>query len=301
MMNCLLCKSTEITEIWSITTVRLIMEWRKSYRVDVSDQLRGVDEIRLYSCSICHLKFYSPSTLVGSGEFYEKLSKFNWYYFEEKWEFEQALYDLRGIDQVLEIGSGSGSFLKKAKAENFDIQGLEINENAVIDAASKGVRVKVGSIFDHEIGPQVSYGAICSFQVLEHLSNPLEFLVRSCDLLGKGGLLILSVPNEDSFIQYEHSLLNSPPHHITRWSVDSMKYIQKILPLKITSIKYEPLALYHVDYFVGNYLSKLSQLTRLPFIRKNLFRKTISWLLMTSRIYKFFTGHTLYVCFEKID
>jgi SAM-dependent methyltransferase len=144
------------------------------------------------------------------------------------------------------------------------------------------------------------FDAVCSFQVLEHLSDPLSFLKDAINLIKPGGKLIISVPNQDSFIRFDsQDLLNMPPHHMARWSPFTFKWLERILPLELETINFEPLAVYHVDWYILVQCSRFSKYS----IRGLLFRIARKYMstslknLVFSR--KFITGHTLYVVFKK--
>ncbi|MGV2387332.1 MAG UNVERIFIED_CONTAM: hypothetical protein LVR29_00250 [Microcystis novacekii LVE1205-3] len=51
--------------------------------------------------------------ITGSENFYEKLQVFDWYYLEEKNEYDYASQFIKPSDSVLEIGCGKGSFCSK--------------------------------------------------------------------------------------------------------------------------------------------------------------------------------------------
>jgi 2-polyprenyl-3-methyl-5-hydroxy-6-metoxy-1,4-benzoquinol methylase len=95
-----------------------------------------------------------------------------------------------------------------------------------------------------------TYSAVCSFQVLEHLTKPAEFVKAACDLLPAGGKLILGLPNADSSLGRQFNLLDMPTHQVTRWTIGVLSRLPRWFPLKLVRIVTEPLADYHVDGYV---------------------------------------------------
>jgi 2-polyprenyl-3-methyl-5-hydroxy-6-metoxy-1,4-benzoquinol methylase len=282
---------------------QLIQDWKKGFGIDISEELKGYEEIKLYQCNQSKLRFFVPIHTAGSDQLYEQLEKYDWYYMPRKWEHDVAVKDLQGCQRVLEVGCGRGAFVERlCKEEKIDAQGIELNSNAVNLAKAKGINVY--SIDLHELAKKKEkYDAVCSFQVLEHISDPLGFIEGQLKLIKPGGKLIIGVPNADSFMKYcKKNLLDQPPHHVTRWYQETFIFLESILPIRVQHFKTEPLADYHVSWYTSTQLSRLPQ--------NNLFKVSTSRLLKylinpTLRNLDFIRnslkGMTLYVCYEKIE
>jgi SAM-dependent methyltransferase len=151
-----------------------------------------------------------------------------------------------------------------------------------------------------ELGEQTEerFDAICSFQVLEHVPDPLEFLEGMIGMLRPGGRLLLSVPNAGVMKKIDprnQELLNLPPHHMGHWSEQCFRSLEKILPLNVRSIHREPLAACHVSWIMNGYLRNFffpdgGKLPRLFFNRYTMFPFET---LMKAGLRHFFYGHTL--------
>ncbi|MCL0067940.1 methyltransferase domain-containing protein [Peptococcaceae bacterium] len=102
------------------------------------------------------------------------------------------------------------------------------------------------------------FDVVCSFQVLEHVSNPKSFIEASLKVLRKRGKMIIAVPNEDSFIKYSvNTVLNMPPHHVTRWKKDVFKFISQKYNLELMDIVCEKVQPYHKQWFISIFISHL--------------------------------------------
>ncbi|WP_348251236.1 class I SAM-dependent methyltransferase [Leptolyngbya subtilissima] len=203
--------------------------------------------------------------IFGSAQLYENLMKFEWYYMAEKWEYQVALQDLQENSRILEIGCGHGHFVRQVKNMGFQIEGIDYNEKAVLDAQISGLNIHQSSIADILAKGKFQYDCLCAFQVLEHLPNPLKFLTDCIDLLKSNGLLLLSVPNAKSFLKYQYNLLDMPPHHMAQWSVKTFRALEKLLPLRLEATRFEPLADYHIAGYVQAKENEFkSVLSRLP-------------------------------------
>jgi hypothetical protein len=41
-----------------------------------------------------------------------------------------------------------------------------------------------------------------------------------------------------------------PPHHVGLWGSVSLRYLEKVFPIKLLEMHYEPLQEYHVDSYI---------------------------------------------------
>jgi 2-polyprenyl-3-methyl-5-hydroxy-6-metoxy-1,4-benzoquinol methylase len=101
--------------------------------------------------------------------------------------------------------------------------GIELNTSAAQVAHTAGLDVSTEMIGVHVMKCEGGYDAVCSFQVLEHVSNVNAFVSDVVRALKIGGTLILGVPNNDAFLRLEKCpVLNAPPHHMGLWTKASL-------------------------------------------------------------------------------
>ena len=277
--------------------------WRKSMGIDVGDIFRSIECISYCECTETGFRYYQPSLAAGGGELYEQLEKYDWYYMPNKWEFGKALNLLAYESKILEVGVGEGHFLSAARLAGHDVQGVELNPLGADRARSKGFVIHEEMLDRIHLDPNDKFDSICSFQVLEHVAQPLEFLRGMLKLLKPNGKLILSVPNaavQKRIDPLNLGLLNQPPHHMGHWDESVFRSLEKFLPVKLTSVHIEPLASYHVAWMVSGYLrGKFSFLG--SFCSRLLFNRITTLpvqLILLSGLRKFLPGHTLLVEFE---
>lgn len=239
----------------------LIENYKKQLNIDVRKYFKDLKTVQIYKCLDTGFRFYYPLTTDGDGEFYESLQKHLWYYVDWKWEHEIASKIIKSMDKVLEIGCARGGFLKKIQQTGIECIGLELNESAVEYGQSRGLEILSQSIQNHAKENPEKYDVVCSFQVLEHISEVKEFIQASIDTMKPSGKLIISVPNNDSLIfRCNHDLvINMPPHHMGLWDINSLIKIQQIFNLQIEAIHLEPLQAYHVKFSQSLVEKKLSQ------------------------------------------
>jgi SAM-dependent methyltransferase len=100
---------------------------------------------------------------------------------------------------LVEIGAGFGIFSRAARAAGFDVTAIEMDSRCCAylqDVVGvKAIRSDAPERALPDLGPT---GAIVLWHVLEHLRRPWDVLEQAGELLPRGGVLALAVPNPDS-------------------------------------------------------------------------------------------------------
>lgn len=115
-------------------------------------------------------------------------------------------------------------------------------------------------------------------------------------LTNSSKLLIIAVPSQDSFLQYAvNGILNMPPHHISRYSDKTLKFIAKEFNLTLLEIYHEPISPVHFDFYKATIWAKIFLKT--PLIDRGIARKFINKFGILGkrfiRIPKEARGHTV--------
>lgn len=229
-----------------------------SLSIDISNYFGSNKLLETYECLDTGYQFYIPQDISGDGKFYEHLQKFDWYYMPWKWEHAVTTKYLTNNYNLLEVGCAKGDFLASISTKVLNTTGLEFNIIAAQNGQQKGINILVESIEVHAIKNPSKYDIVCSFQVLEHIAQVRPFLQAQIDCLKSGGKLIVSVPNNDSFIRLDiEGCLNFPPHHMGRWNKKSLKNIANIFNLQLDKIYFEPLQTYHIGWYYNLHLNRI--------------------------------------------
>ncbi len=96
--------------------------------------------------------------------------------------------------RLLDVGSGMGLFLWKARKKGFEVNGLELSEFACNFMKKKGIEV-FNSTIDEYVLPQNHFDIISLREVVEHLTDPLASLKKIYASLKKGGMLFITTGN----------------------------------------------------------------------------------------------------------
>ena len=247
MTMCPLCRSRSLEKIDSLPARDLVLAYRQVFGVDVA-HFFNEPSLHFFRCSSCDLRFFDP-LVTGDSAFYERLSALDGYYMDKKPEFEFAKRSISPQDLVLEIGGGKGGFGNSLAAGNYT--GLEFNKEAIQVARTAGLKMLLETIENHAAGNREKYDVVCTFQVLEHVSNPRSFLDAAMSCLKPDGKLIVSVPSYDSFQRdVVNHLLNMPPHHVTIWSNRSLLNMATMVGARMEQIEQEKVASYHFAWFI---------------------------------------------------
>ncbi len=99
--------------------------------------------------------------------------------------------------KLLDIGCGSGAFIRRALRLGYEAEGLEFDAQAVAAAVGDGLPVREGSLPNTGL-PDSSYDAVTLSQVIEHLHDPIAALQEIHRLLKPGGWFWLATPNMDA-------------------------------------------------------------------------------------------------------
>jgi 2-polyprenyl-3-methyl-5-hydroxy-6-metoxy-1,4-benzoquinol methylase len=258
---CPICSATLKCENKEYSLQELLELWKPiQISENVASELsQQADSTQLFACPKCGLEVFLPQ-IIGTPEFYSELSRHGalHYYEEDKWEFGEALKDLNKEASVIEMGCGSGSFLRKIRPFVSEVCGIESNEDALLVARQAGLNV-IKSEDISKLKTRFDY-AFC-FHVLEHVPNPVGFLKGLSLLVKPGGSIGISVPNQDGPVKYINPCIqNMPPHHATRWRIKTFRFLAKKLNFKIKKIVCEPLTYsshyYYSTHWVDHLVSK---------------------------------------------
>lgn len=268
---CPLCGGSKVNLIAQIRTYDIVILYKKSFKFDISSEFESIEKINFYHCINCDLRFFNPM-VTGSESFYEKLQQLNWYYMDNKEEYNFAREFVKPDDIVLEVGCGKGAFAENISSKYY--VGLEFSKKAQKMAQKKGIDARIETIQNHAIKFNSKYDVVFSFQVLEHVAEINSFIKSCIDCLKPRGILIYAVPSADSFLSLEYyNILNAPPHHVSWWSDICLKKLAKLFDLTMVKIQHEKLADYHKRPYTNTLI--LESLTRSIGYKRKLFDNSI--------------------------
>jgi len=99
-----------------------------------------------------------------------------------------------GENRLLDVGCGSGQFLRLARERGWDVVGTEIAEAAAQAARAAELPVRLGSLTTATL-PESSFNVVTFWNVLDFIPNPVAEIRAAQRILAPGGLLVLRVSN----------------------------------------------------------------------------------------------------------
>jgi 2-polyprenyl-3-methyl-5-hydroxy-6-metoxy-1,4-benzoquinol methylase len=186
----------------------------------------GHEGIALMRCGSCGLVFHDAFTDEA-----ELREYYDGYYHGENLAFS-AITDrrfgelLRSFDAyrrsnyILDVGCGSGHFLKVAIEMGWHAHGTEIASSAFEQLSRLGINSFCGKLESANY-PDDFFDVVYCSEVIEHLLDPMMLLGEIARILRPGGLLYLTTPNFNSL---SRRLLGS------RWRVIAKEHICYFTP-----------------------------------------------------------------------
>lgn len=151
---------------------------------------------------------------------------------ERRAEFRRALDAIEkrvapaSPGRLLEIGSSAGLFLDEAQQRGWDAVGIEPSRWASERATALGVRVFNGGL-DEFVPTGGPFDVVASWDVWEHLEDPIRALERAFELLRPGGIFVFTTVNMGGlgakiFRGRWPWFMRMHLHYFTRKSLDEM-------------------------------------------------------------------------------
>jgi 2-polyprenyl-3-methyl-5-hydroxy-6-metoxy-1,4-benzoquinol methylase len=132
---------------------------------------------------------------------------------------------------ILDIGCGSGSFLKSVRSSAHEVLGIDPNPNNIEILREQGISGKVGYTNDFLNDIRGRFDIVTCFEVIEHLYEPWNVYTGAYEALVPGGVFVVTTPNafhvlrgiDFLFRQKHRDVLMDPsrcdqPEHVRLWS-----------------------------------------------------------------------------------
>ena len=144
-------------------------------------------------------------------------------------KFSNKLYEMR----ICDVGAGFGLFIEELKKINnfeLNIEAIEPSKDMAEICRGKGIVVKEAMLEDLA-GGTTKYDLLTTFELFEHLHDPLLFLNSCYDILNPGGYIYLTTLNSHGFdiqVLWEKSESIFPPHHLNFFNPISIDKIMRL-------------------------------------------------------------------------
>ena len=178
--------------------------------------------------------------------------------------------------RLLDVGSGTGAFLKSAKKRGWRVLGIESSRQVSAQARRLGIEVAEGFFNDETAAGLGRFDAVHLNNILECAPNPTNVAILARDVLDPGGILCINVPNDFSPFQIAASTIVgtgewwvAPPYHLNYFDFDSAAALLERLGLKVaehtTSFPMELFLMMGDDYTKDRALGRMCHAKRKRF------------------------------------
>jgi len=161
--------------------------------------------------------------------------------------------------KVLDVGCAVGEYLQYFSPDSL---GLDFSDNNLNKARDKGLRVEKADLNSTPILNE-KFDVVFISHVLEHVENPINLLRFGNNSLNKGGVIIVSLPNEQGVIHLRHPYFTNDGNHLYAFSENNIRELLHYTNFEIKDFFYEYntslTAILHLDSILNivDYLPKM--------------------------------------------
>jgi len=166
----------------------------------------------VYYCGACQHGFLVPDQVIDAKAYYAENYRqeyshnaeaaatnareiFEVYRHYQRDRLESILPYLSTATKLLEVGASSGQFLVNIKSRVAQVHAIELDKACCQFMQTElGIRADAEFLQDSVFANE-SYDVVCSFQVMEHVEEPVSFLRELRQSTKNGGTIFVEVPN----------------------------------------------------------------------------------------------------------
>lgn len=189
----------------------------------------SVDVYRCRGCGLIyvnHIHTYPEIKEHYSKEYFKPYLKTERIHFKKRFKRRiREIKKLKFAGELLDVGSGAGFFLNLASNEGYRVKGVELSKWACQYAKDNfSLDIFCGELKDAPF-KEASFDIITLWHILEHTTDPKEFLIQVNRLLRPGGILAIEVPNIGSNVAKvcgQNWELLAPREHLFYFNQDTL-------------------------------------------------------------------------------
>ena len=186
-----------------------------SLLIEAQDSIAGSEGLwfAVVQCDSCGMCYTNPRPDAATiGQFYppgytpheprpQRKSPSPWskLKFWNRPRLEKRAIPWHGQGRLLDFGCGNGAYLQMMQRRGWTVTGLDVSERMVEYIRNQlGLNAYVGTLPHLDLEPE-SFDVITMWHALEHIHEPFALLREARSLLVRGGKIVISVPNIDSW------------------------------------------------------------------------------------------------------
>ena len=172
------------------------------------------------NCEDCHHQFINGHF---TDEALEVIFSKTFEYLNVGYKIEQQrIISARMIEKIipfksygtwLDVGFGNGSLLFTADEYGYEPIGVDLREDVVAALKAEGIQAHCDLVQNIEF--QNSISVVSMMDVLEHIPYPKEVLMSMHSIMDEDGILLISMPNSESWVWKFWNKKNQVPYFNT--------------------------------------------------------------------------------------
>lgn len=207
LTNCISCNSIYLYPVFGFKSLHLV----KCYSCSLVFDKRApqYDELSKHYHNYPRLHDLPELTYKRYNELLDKFEKF------------------RVTNNLIDLGCSNGLFLDCAKKRGWNVFGTEFDPDCIKSNNEKGIKVFKSDNLPSELF-EIKFDIVTSFEVFEHINNPLNEMNLIKSLLRRGGVLYITTPNFNSisrFILGKKWNIIEYPEHLTYYTPRTLNRI----------------------------------------------------------------------------
>jgi SAM-dependent methyltransferase len=164
--------------------------------------------------------------------------------------YHAGIKDIPAGSRFLDYGCGGGHFVKAAQNLGYCAEGLEVDKESLEFLNKHSLKVNIGTFPSAQrVFAEYKFDVVKSMHVLEHVVSPFEVLGSICDVTESGGIIIISVPDQNSLPSWIKKKLQlfgikndewgfvQPPIHLHGFCAETFSTLGNIFNLDVISIR----------------------------------------------------------------
>lgn len=220
--SCRLCQSDAVAHHFTVKSQQLI-RCKRCGLVQVARQPSEEQLQAIYGETyFAHSKYADKDTLQAESD--------------RRMDLLRRCVPARAGKRILDAGCATGDFVEAAKGE-YEVYGIEYSEHAVRVAKERNPeladRLWVGNLEAGSL-PDLRFDAICLWDVIEHMWDPVAVCRHLMGHLQPGGFLLFSTPAIDApvaRVMGRFWAFMTPPEHLSFLTRRSVQHLfEEILP-----------------------------------------------------------------------
>jgi len=267
------------------------------------------EHFNIYYCTHCGYRFTHPVPDLNTIGKYYKTEKYVSHSDTKKGLFFKAYQFIKKINlrnkfnlinlykkegKILDYGCGTGDFLSTFKKVNWNVYGIEPDDDTRTYASTKN-NINISTPGNINTFENQYFDVITLWHVLEHIPDLNEKLAAIKRVLNTSGILVIAVPNSDSFDAKHYGKYWAAydlPRHLHHFTPDTLSLLLEKHGFEIIQKKNMLFDSFYVSLLSEKYLKNTfpffkaifwASISNLKILKKNTYASSVIFVCQQKR------------------